>query len=74
MTSKAMLPKPADPIQSRPPGSVGPLTRRGFLRGAALTGGGLVAVGVAACVPSAGAPTWSLGPGVSPGSGAGPAA
>jgi hypothetical protein len=39
-----------------------PLSRRGFLRGAALAGGGLVAVGVAACAPSAGAPTWTFGP------------
>jgi FtsP/CotA-like multicopper oxidase with cupredoxin domain len=38
------------------------LTRRGFLRSAALAGGGLVAVGVAACAPNAGAPTWTFGP------------
>jgi FtsP/CotA-like multicopper oxidase with cupredoxin domain len=37
------------------------LTRRRFLRGAALAGGGLVAVGLAACAP-AGAPTWTFGP------------
>jgi FtsP/CotA-like multicopper oxidase with cupredoxin domain len=46
-----------------------PLSRRGFLRGAALAGGGLVAVGVAACAPSAGAPTWTFGPPAAPGSG-----
>ncbi len=34
------------------------LTRRGFLRGAALAGTGLVAATVAACAPAA-APTWS---------------
>jgi FtsP/CotA-like multicopper oxidase with cupredoxin domain len=33
------------------------LTRRGFLRSAALAGGGLVAVGFAACAPAS-APTW----------------
>jgi FtsP/CotA-like multicopper oxidase with cupredoxin domain len=37
------------------------LSRRGFLRTAALTGGGLVAVGVAACTPSTGAPGWTYG-------------
>jgi FtsP/CotA-like multicopper oxidase with cupredoxin domain len=29
-----------------------PLTRRGFLRGAMLTGGGLIAAGIAACTPT----------------------
>ena len=37
------------------------LSRRGFLRGAALAGGGLVAVSLAACAPS-GAPAWTFGP------------
>ena len=48
-----------------------PLSRRGFLRTAALAGGGLVAVGVAACAPSAGAPTWTFGPPASAGANAG---
>ena len=39
------LPTP-DPVDNA-------LTRRGFLRGAALAGGGLVAVGLAACAPAA---------------------
>jgi FtsP/CotA-like multicopper oxidase with cupredoxin domain len=43
-----------DPVESA-------LTRRGFLRGAALAGGGLVAAGLAACAPSS-APTWTYGP------------
>ena len=44
------------------------LTRRGFLRGAALAGGGLVAVGVAACAPAA-VPTWKYAAAASPGTG-----
>ncbi|MBF8289930.1 MAG: Multicopper oxidase type 3 [Chloroflexi bacterium] len=38
------------------------LTRRGFLRGAALTGGGLMAATLAACAPTAPTPGWTLGP------------
>jgi FtsP/CotA-like multicopper oxidase with cupredoxin domain len=38
------------------------LSRRGFLRGAALTGGGLLAAGLAACAPTAGAPSWTYAP------------
>jgi FtsP/CotA-like multicopper oxidase with cupredoxin domain len=38
------------------------VTRRGFLRAAAVTGGGLV---VAACAPVASAPAWTYGPGPS---------
>jgi FtsP/CotA-like multicopper oxidase with cupredoxin domain len=37
------------------------LTRRKFLRGAALAGGGLIAAGVAACAPAATA-QWTYGP------------
>ena len=48
--------------------SIAPLSRRGVLRTAALAGGGLVAVGVAACAPSAGAPSWTFGPPASAGS------
>jgi FtsP/CotA-like multicopper oxidase with cupredoxin domain len=52
------------------------LSRRRFLRAAAATGGGLVAVGVAACSPAAG-PSFSFGPPFSPlpspGGSAGPA-
>jgi len=44
----------------------GGLTRRGFLRVAGLTGGGLVAVSVAACAPAA-APAWSFGTAATPG-------
>ena len=42
-----------------------PLSRRGFLRGAALTGGGLVVATVAACTPG-GAARWTYGPLVTP--------
>jgi FtsP/CotA-like multicopper oxidase with cupredoxin domain len=45
------------------------LSRRGFLRGAALAGGGLVAVGLAACAPVASA-GWTYGPVVTPGAAA----
>jgi FtsP/CotA-like multicopper oxidase with cupredoxin domain len=43
------------------------LSRRNFLRSAALAGGGLVAASVAACT-TAGAPSWTLGPSPSPAS------
>ena len=39
-----------------------PLSRRGFLRVAALTGGGLAAASIAACAPGA-APVWTFSPG-----------
>ena len=48
-----------------------PLSRRGLLRAGALTGGGLVAVAVAACAPGAG-PTWSFGPVKAPAAAANP--
>ncbi|HET7030673.1 MAG TPA: multicopper oxidase domain-containing protein [Candidatus Limnocylindrales bacterium] len=38
------------------------LTRRGFLRGAAVTGGGLIAATLAACAPAAAAPGWTYPP------------
>jgi FtsP/CotA-like multicopper oxidase with cupredoxin domain len=38
------------------------LTRRGFLRGAAITGGGLVAATLAACAPAAPTPGWTFSP------------
>ena len=41
------------------------LSRRGFLRGAAVTGAGLAAVGIAACAPATGA-AWTFGPALSP--------
>lgn len=43
------------------------VSRRKFLRNAALTGGGLVAAaGLAACVPAS-APSWTFGPSLAPG-------
>jgi FtsP/CotA-like multicopper oxidase with cupredoxin domain len=39
------------------------LTRRRFLSGAAIAGGGLIAAGLAACAPAA-QPGWTLGPGL----------
>jgi manganese oxidase len=41
------------------------LSRRGFLRSAAIAGGGLVAVGVAACAPAS-PPGWTFGPSLAP--------
>ena len=38
------------------------LTRRGFLRGAAITGGGLMAATLAACAPATQPPGWTFGP------------
>jgi FtsP/CotA-like multicopper oxidase with cupredoxin domain len=38
------------------------LSRRGFLRAAAVTGSGLVALGVAACSPAAAGSSWSYAP------------
>ena len=38
------------------------LSRRGFLRGAAVTGGGLIAASLAACAPTSALPTWTYRP------------
>ncbi len=40
------------------------LSRRGFLRTAAIAGGGLVAASLAACTTPGGRPSWTYGPGV----------
>ena len=50
-------PSQPDPETTEPAGLDASLTRRGFLRGAALAGTGLVAATVAACAPAA-APVW----------------
>ena len=47
-----------DPETTEPTGLDASLTRRGFLRGAALAGTGLVAATVAACAPAA-SPAWT---------------
>lgn len=67
------VPQFADaPIPSRvSPATAEALTRRGFLRGTALAGGGLLVAGIAACTPSGNGPTWSYAPAVTPGIGAG---
>lgn len=51
-------PTPQGPEATEPTVLDASLTRRGFLRGAALAGTGLVAATVAACAPAA-APSWS---------------
>ena len=50
------------------------LSRRSLLRAGALTGGGLVAVAVAACVPAAGQPSWTFPPPGAPAAAALPSA
>ena len=50
------------------------LSRRGFLRGAAITGGGIVAVTIAACAPSANPSGWTFGPSLSAAASAGASA
>ena len=52
---------PATPSNISPP-SAESLTRRGFLRGTALAGGGFLVAGVAACAPGGAAPTWAYAP------------
>jgi FtsP/CotA-like multicopper oxidase with cupredoxin domain len=54
----------SEPSPSRPEtgAAVTSVSRRGFLRGAAVAGGGLLAAGVAACT-SAATPGWTFGPG-----------
>ena len=44
-----------------------PLSRRGFLRTAAVAGGGLIVAGVAGCAPSVAAPAWTYRPAASSG-------
>ena len=48
-----------------------PLTRRGFLRTAAVAGGGLVAATVVACAPASTRPAWSYGASLPPTASAG---
>jgi FtsP/CotA-like multicopper oxidase with cupredoxin domain len=54
--SDAAAPDPVAPI------ALPELTRRGFLRGAAITGGGLMAATLAACAPGTPTPGWTYGP------------
>jgi len=66
------LPTP-DPVDPSDPGATAAaaaaLSRRGFLRNAALTGGGLAAVaGLAACAPAATGAGWTFGPVLAAGS------
>jgi manganese oxidase len=42
------------------------VTRRGFLRAAAVAGGGLLAVGAAACAPVGSTAGWTFGPTIAP--------
>jgi FtsP/CotA-like multicopper oxidase with cupredoxin domain len=54
-----MITEPATPASPTLPTD---LSRRGFLRGAVLAGGGVVAATVAACAPGVTQPPWTLGP------------
>jgi FtsP/CotA-like multicopper oxidase with cupredoxin domain len=47
--------------------AAGAVSRRGFLRSAAIAGGGLVAASVVACAPSTSRPAWTYGPSLVPG-------
>ena len=49
------------------------VSRRRFLRGAALAGGGLIAAGVAACTPATSGAGWTFGPSGAPSAGPGAA-
>jgi FtsP/CotA-like multicopper oxidase with cupredoxin domain len=60
---------PQDPLP-RPDQTETTLSRRGFLRGAALAGGGLIAAGLAACAPAATGAGWTFGPTASEAAGA----
>src|SRR5439155_27296375 len=51
-----------DPVSAESMPDTSRLSRRGFLRTAVVAGGGLIAAGVAACAPTAGAPTWTFPP------------
>ncbi|HET7182181.1 MAG TPA: multicopper oxidase family protein [Candidatus Limnocylindrales bacterium] len=42
------------------------VSRRGFLRGAVIAGGGLMAASLAACTPSSKLPAWTYAPGATP--------
>ncbi len=71
---------PPAPVQVPPPSPLhdaseaAALTRRRFLRTAAVTGTGLVAVGIAACAPSSSRSTWSPGPSLAPAAATSPSA
>ncbi|MBI3746936.1 MAG: multicopper oxidase domain-containing protein [Chloroflexi bacterium] len=59
-TAGASIPSPShDARQAQIPTD---FSRRGFLRGAALAGGGIMAATLAACAPSAAPPGWTYGP------------
>jgi FtsP/CotA-like multicopper oxidase with cupredoxin domain len=68
-----MINEPATPLPIEMDG--GGLSRRGFLRGAVLTGGGVLAAAVAAaCSPAATPAPWTMGPIGAPNPTGGPAA
>jgi hypothetical protein len=56
-----------DPAESIP--GTSRLSRRGFLQTAVVAGEGLIAAGIAACAPTAGAPTWTFPPAAPPAAG-----
>jgi FtsP/CotA-like multicopper oxidase with cupredoxin domain len=62
MPEQQTSPAPVTPLPPEPSEIPDALSRRGFLRAAALTGGGLAAASIAACAPGA-APVWTYGPG-----------
>ncbi len=62
----------SDSVTSTPTSVDGELTRRGFLRVAAVAGGGLAAFGVAACAGPTPTSGWLDGPTTAPGASGGP--
>ncbi len=71
--TRPLLLQPIDPAAPVAPAATHSLSRRGFLRGTAIAGTGLVAATVAACAPSVGAGAgWSFAA-PTPGSAAAPA-
>ncbi len=69
------MPGPTDPSIASPidPAAAPPseVTRRRFLRTAAMAGGGLVAASVVACAPTGAKAPWSFGPSLPPGAASG---
>ena len=62
MPTQQPSPAPVTALPAEPALIPDALSRRGFLRTAALAGGGLAAASIAACAPGA-APVWTYGPG-----------
>jgi FtsP/CotA-like multicopper oxidase with cupredoxin domain len=69
----ADVPGPAEPGHGIAGVLPADVSRRGFLRGAVIAGGGLMAAGLAACAPGSNVPTWTYAPIATPSAGGSPA-